>query len=544
MAFDGIVLHNVIEHMNILETGRISKLWQISRHELLLQVRAHRQNYQVLMSIHPMYARIQITNLTFPRPEQPSALAMRLRKHLEGAVITGIEQVDLERIVKITLRARNEFRDDVTLTLYHEIMGKHSNIILADDSGKIIECLKRVSPSESTRIMQPGLMYSYPPLLDKKNPFTSDYENGADLVKTYQGFSRDLANEVSYRMERGADFGLLMQSLKNSEYLYINRQEKERYHLIPLTHLGGENEALPVFEGLDDFYNLIDEKDRIRQQTADLGRYIRREYEKNVTKLGKLEQTKFDSENADGYRINGDILFAHLDDVEKGASEVTLENYYDGEMITIPLDPRKDARENAKAYYAKYQKAKNARLVLDEQIQNCQEEIDYFDTLITLMDQADWYDAMEIKEELEDLGYLQKKRTKGVRARGKKEPHYTTFETKDGILIYVGKNNLQNDWLTWKKARRHDLWLHVKDMPGSHVILTTDTPDEYTMRLAAKIAAYYSKGRLSGSVPVNYAPVSTLKKPKAGKPGLVLLSHYKTIYIDPDDEFLKEVTKR
>ena len=336
-------------------------------------------------------------------------------------------------------------------------------------------------------------------------------------------------------------FDTIMSECAKSNTLYISKHHgKEAYHIIPLTNLGDDYKGYEIFEGLDVYYDQRDQKDRIKQQTNDLARFIRNEYNKNVNKLHKLEKTLFDSQNSDDYRIKGDLLYASLPLIQKGMRQVTVDNYYDGTKMTIDLDPRFDGKTNANRYYNKYQKAKNSLKVLNEQIDKTKEEIDYFDSLNTLIDNASYYDALEMKEELENLGYLRKKERKGIKHK-KKDPHYHTFTTKDGILIYVGKNNLQNDFITFKKAKKTDMWFHVKDMPGSHVIVHSDHLDEYTIRLAANIAAYFSKGKNSSSVPVNYTQVKTLKKPTGNKPGLVLLGHYKTIYIDPDDSFYEEI---
>lgn len=541
MAFDGIVLSRVVANMKQLETGRISKIYNISQYELLMTVRAHNKNQKLLISIHPNYARIQITRLNYPTPEVPNALTMLLRKHMDGAFIEKIEQVGLDRIVKFTIKGRNEFKDIVTYYAYAEIMGKHSNFILTYEDGKIIECLKHVSPSESSRIIQPGIMYDYPPLIKKEDPFKAYYKPADNLVRVYEGFSKDLSNEVLYRISKHQMFDTIMSECAKSNTLYISKHHgKEAYSIIPLTNLGDDYKGYEIFEGLDVYYDQRDQKDRIKQQTNDLARFIRNEYNKNVNKLHKLEKTLFDSQNSDDYRIKGDLLYASLPLIQKGMKQVTVDNYYDDTKMTIDLDPRFDGKTNANRYYNKYQKAKNSLKVLNEQIDKTKEEIDYFDSLNTLIDNASYYDALEMKEELENLGYLRKKERKGIKHK-KKEPHYHTFTTKDGILIYVGKNNLQNDFITFKKAKKTDMWFHVKDMPGSHVIVHSDHLDEYTIRLAANIAAYFSKGKNSSSVPVNYTQVKTLKKPTGNKPGLVLLGHYKTIYIDPDDSFYEEI---
>ncbi|MBO6047483.1 MAG: NFACT family protein [Erysipelotrichaceae bacterium] len=542
MAFDGIVLSRVTEALKKeIVTGRISKIYQVSRYELLMIIRVHQTNKKLLISIHPVYARIQVSELDYPTPDFPNAMTMLLRKHLEGSFIEDIEQIGLNRILKMTIRGRNEFKDDVRLFIYIEIMGKHSNFILTNEEHKILECLKRVSPSESRRIMQPGIIYQLPPLIEKKDPFTSDLVTSDYLVSEFEGFSKDLSNEVLTRLHHGEVFTDIMNQIKQSDHLYISNGQRDRYHVIPLTHLEEPVQEYDLFTGLDQYYNLIDQKDRIKQQTSDLARYINQEYTKNVNKLNKLEKTLFDSQNSDEFRIKGDLLFASLHLITKGMKEVTVDNYYDGTKMTIELDERFDGKQNAKRYYAKYQKAKNALKVLDEQIALTKEEIDYFDTLKTMLENANYYDALEIKEELENLGYLRKKKVKKLKKAS--HPHYEVYRTKDDVIIYVGKNNLQNDYLTFKMASRSDIWFHVKEMPGSHVIVHQSEPDEYTIRKAAMLAAWYSKGRHSSSVPVNYAPVRTLKKPHTNKPGMVLLGHYKTIYIDPEESVFDDLNK-
>ncbi|OUQ82150.1 hypothetical protein B5E48_03835 [Massilimicrobiota sp. An105] len=543
MAYDGIMLSRVVEQLqNQLTRGKINKIYQISQYELLFHIRSQRENFKLLISIHPVYARIQLTQLSYPTPASPNALTMLLRKHLEGAYIEKISQIQLDRIVDIELIGVNELKDTVKYHLYLEIMGKHSNAILTYDNNKIIDCLKRVSPAMSARILQPGATYNQPPLIEKKNPFTSEWMETDNLTKTYQGFSPELSKEVLYRIHHGETFQDIIQLLQHSQNIYIHKyQDKEYFHIIPLAHLQCNGEIYPLFDGLDKHYDLIDEKDRIKQQTSDLAKFIQNEYQRNINKLNKLKQTLFESQNSDDLRIKGDLLFANLHLISKGQKEVTVENYYDGSMMTIALDERYDGKTNANKYYAKYQKAKKALTHLQEQINIVENEILYFDSLITLMENASYYDALEMKEELENLGYLKKKKTKQVHRP--KKLHIEQYLTKDNIQIYVGKNNLQNDYLTFKMASKNDMWFHVKDMPGSHVIVHSQNLDEYTIRLASQIAAYFSKGKHSSSVPVNYTLVKTLKKPQGAKPGQVILSHYSTIYIDPDETIFNDMRK-
>lgn len=547
MAYDGIMMHQVIDDLNKTITGgRINKIYQISKYELLIQVRNNRTNYKLLLSCHPMYARIQLTNLDYPTPESPNPLTMLFRKHLEGGYIKKIEQIEFDRICHFLFGCHNEFGDYVEYHCYIEIMGKHSNIILCNQDKKILDCLKRITPNiNSERFVQPGAMYQLPPMNQNKvDPFTSDFIENNNLTKIYQGMSPILSKEILYRHDNGIDFKEIMDEIKNSDTLYISRvDEKEYFHLIPLTHLNQQAQSYSLFDGLDKHFNLIDQKERIKQQTSNLLKFINNEYQKNVTKLAKLESTLEDSNNSDEYRIIGDLLYSNLHLLKKGMRHVELDNYYDGSKIMVDLDEKLDPKSNAQKYYNKYQKAKNSINVLHEQIDLTKKEIEYFDTLLTLMDNASYYDALEIKEELENLGYLKKKKKTNT-IRKNKKPSFETYYTKDGIEICIGKNNLQNDYLTFKHAHRYDTWFHVKDMPGSHVVVKGDQLDEYTIRLASNIAAYYSKGKNSSSVPVNYTLIKTLKKPHGAKPGQVILDNYKTIYIDPDQHCLDELQKK
>lgn len=546
MAYDGIMMHQVIDALNnTILSGRINKIYQISKYEMLLHIRANRQNVKLLLSCHPMYARIQLTELEYPTPEQPNPLTMLFRKHLEGGYIKKIEQIELDRICHILFASHNEFGDYVEYHCYIEVMGKHSNIILCNQDGKIMDCVKRITPSmNTTRFLQPGAMYQLPPMMpNKQNPFTSEFIENTLLTKVYQGFSPILSREVLYRKDQGENFLDIMQSIEQSQKLYITKvDDKEYFHVIPLTHLQSKNIEYTLFNGLDTHFHLIDQKERIKQQTSNLVKYVQNEYTKNITKLQKLEQTLYESNNSDDFRIKGDLLFSNIHKIKKGMASIEVENYYDNTIMYIDLDPRLDPKQNANKYYTKYQKAKNSISILKEQIELTKKEIEYFDGLLTLLENASYYDALEIKEELENQGYLKKKKQKQIQKN--KKPKFEIYYTKDGIELCIGKNNIQNDYLTFKYASRYDTWFHVKDMPGSHVLVKKDELDEYTIRLASTIAAYFSKGKNSSSVPVNYALVKNLKKPSGSKPGQVLLDTYRTIYIDPDEHCLDELIKK
>ena len=547
MSFDGIVTKCVIKHLaQDLYGGKVNKIYQVSKYELLVLIRANYKNVKLLLSCHPNNARINLTNEDYPTPLTPSQLTMTFRKHLEGAFIREVKQLDYERICEIAFLGRNELGDDVTYRLIIEIMGKHSNIVLLKHDGTIIDALKRISPAISTvRIIQPGFQYSYPPLFnEKKNPLEFKKDAYEKMYLDYAGLSPLLCRELCFRESMKEDVSQIIPQALESDTLYLSKHEgKEDYHVMPLTHFSGETKSFPLFEGLDVFYKEKDENDRIKQQTSDLSHFLKAELTKNQSKLSKLEQELFDSTNSDELKLKGELLYSNLHLIEKGMACITVDNYYDNTKLTIELDARLDGKNNAKKYFQRYQKAKNAIRYLNEQIALSREEIDYFDTLLEQMNHAGFYDALEMKEELENLGYIKKKKAKEQK-RKKQSPHFDTFIAKDNTLIYVGKNNLQNDYLTFKFAKRQHYWFHVKDMPGSHVIVACDNPNEYLIRLAANLAALYSKARNSSSVPVNYTKIQSLKKAPGSHLGKVILSHYKTIYIDPNKAILNQIEKK
>lgn len=547
MSFDGFLMHRVIEKLNEeLMHGKVNRIYQVSKYELLFQIRANRKNVKLLISCHPSYARLNLTSHDYPTPTTPSQLTMTFRKHLEGSFIKDIRQIGYERICEIDFFGRNELGDDTMFTLYIEIMGKHSNIVLCKENNVIIDALKRINPSMSTvRIIQPGFTYDYPPLFkDKKDPLSIESPTYEKMYMDYAGLSPLLCKELVYRETRNEDVSQLINEISKSDWMYISSNgQKEDYHLLPLDHFQSSSKAYPIFEGLDAFYKEKDEHDRIKQQTSDLQHFLKNELDKNQIKLQKLSQELYDSTNCEDLKLKGELLYAYLHLVQKGMQQVTVENYYDNSLLTIPLDPRLDGKANAKRYFTRYTKAKNAIVYLNEQIEKTKNEIEYFDTLLNQMEHASFYDAIEMKEELENLGYIKKKKKNEVK-RKNKVPHFETYIALDGTPIYIGKNNLQNDYLTFKYAKKNYYWFHVKDMPGSHVIVAHENPDEYLIRLAANLAALYSKANHSSSVPINYTKIQSLKKAPGSMLGKVILNHYKTIYIDPDSSVLETLKKQ
>ncbi|MBS4193926.1 Rqc2 family fibronectin-binding protein [Lederbergia citri] len=569
MPFDGFFTRAMVHELkNALTGGRISKIHQPYKNELVMVIRAGRQNHKLLLSAHPSYARVQITNDTFDNPNEPPMFCMILRKHLEGAIIQDIKQVDMDRIVIFDIRGRDELGDESYKQLIVEIMGRHSNIILADkEKEKIIDSIKHIPTAlNSYRTILPGSTYIYPPAQDKVNPLPLseedvlkeiDFNSGKldkQIVEKFAGFSPILAKELIFkaglanRVTVPKAFVLLLEQLKNNRYdpSITAAEDKEQFYLFPFTHLNGEfKQFTSLSEMLDRFYFGKADRDRVKQQAFDLERLMKNEKNKNETKVKKLQATLEAAEKADEYQLLGELLTANMHLVNKGMKDISVINYYDetGGQMTIELDPRKSPSENAQSYYTKYQKAKNSVQVVKEQIEKAEDEINYFDGLLQQLASASTRDIEEIREELAEQGYLRLRHKKGQRKNPNAKPVIDRYEASDGTEILVGKNNKQNDYLTNKLAGRDEIWLHTKDIPGSHVVIRSKEPKEETILEAAKLAAYFSKAKNSASVPVDFTKIRHVKKPSGSKPGFVIYDNQQTVYVTPDEDKVKEMQR-
>ncbi|MGL4623666.1 MAG: Rqc2 family fibronectin-binding protein [Culicoidibacterales bacterium] len=547
MALDGIFLqHLVAELQPLLVGGKISKIHQPSQSEILLTIRSQRQNHKLLFSTHPNFARCNLTQQVFYQPDEPPMFCMLLRRYLDGGIITAIEQLNLDRVIRFTIRHHNDLGDVAYKTLVLETMGRHSNLILLDEQEQIIDSLKRVSPSQNRyRTILPKQPYIAPPFdsrydyRDLPADLFATQHDEAFIAQNLQGCSRRFARYLSERLATLSQAEVFAQLTTTPPMPTLVRGNQEDFYWLDIfAGVGKTVASLNVL--LDEFFHDKDERDRIKQQTQNLAHFVNQELDRNRRKLIKLEATITESENAAQFQQMGDLLFANSWLVKPHASEVSLINYFDESQpeIIIPLDPRLNVKQNAQKYFQKYTKAKTALIIVQEQISLTENEITYFETLAQHLSQATTQDAQEIRFELEQNGY--------VRARAKKhrrhmpKPTFERYLSATGTEIWVGKNNLQNEHLTFKSARRNHIWMHAKDMPGSHVVLCTDQPDEATIRAGAMLAAYYSKGRESSSVPIDYLPIRQLKKPNGAKPGFVTYEQQKTIYIDPDVDLLPE----
>ncbi|MEB3054570.1 MULTISPECIES: Rqc2 family fibronectin-binding protein [Bacillus] len=560
MAFDGLFTKAITHEIaNSLQTGRISKIYQPSKYEVLLHIRANGKNQKLLISAHPTYARMHLTNQSYDSPALPPMFCMLLRKHLEGGFIEKIEQIDLERIIQITVRSRNEIGDESLKTLVIEIMGRHSNIILVDAKTNIIlDSLKHVSLAVNRhRTVYAGAEYVAPPAQHKINPLQIETQDefirpldflagnmDKQLVGAFMGISPLFAKEVVKKAVMVNEHALseafftLQKPMQAHQYepTMITANGKEFFYLFPLTHLKGDNKTfLSVSELLDRFFFGKAERDRVKQQAHDLERFMHNEKAKNEKKLIKLQKTLQDAGKADKYQLFGELLTANMYALKKGDKEIEVVNYYDenGGTVKITLDPLKTPSENAQRYFQKYQKAKNSVAIVKEQIEKTNEEILYFDSLLQQMEAASSKDIEEIREELAEEGYMRNRKSKNTKKKTSK-PILDKYISTDGTEILVGKNNKQNDYLTTKFARRDEIWLHTKDIPGSHVVIRSLEPTEETLLEAAKLAAYYSKAKDSSSVPVDFTKIRHVKKPSGAKLGFVTYDNQQTLYVTPD----------
>ncbi|PLT27560.1 Rqc2 family fibronectin-binding protein [Peribacillus deserti] len=568
MSFDGLFTKAMSEEIaSLLKGGRINKVHQPSKGEIIMIIRAGGKNHKLLLSAHPSYARVQLTNESYENPSEPPMFCMLLRKHLEGFILENLYQVDVDRVIVLEIKGRNEIGDISHKKLIIEIMGRHSNIILVDrDRNIILDSIKHISPAiNSYRTVLPGNEYIAPPAQEKKNPLdateetllrTINFNEGRldkQLVNSFAGISPLFSKEAVYqaglanRNTLPNAFLNQINKVKQKQYeptLIHTPDGKEIFYFIPLDHIDGTRQVFSSLSALlDRFYFGKAERDRVKQQSHDLERFILNEKKKNEKKIIKLEETLVNSEKAKEFQLFGELITANLYAMEKGMKEIEVINYYDenGGTITISLDPQKNPSENAQKYFSRYQKAKNSIDVVKEQIEIATEETAYFDSLLQQLEFASPKDVVEIREELQDGGYLKAKFKKGSKNKQNQKPQLEKYISSDGDEMYVGKNNKQNDYLTNKFSRRDDIWLHTKDIPGSHVVIRNTDPSEKTLLEAASLAAYFSKAKESSSVPVDFTAVRHVKKPNGSKPGFVIYDNQQTLYVTPDADKVIEL---
>ena len=547
MSFDGFFLHHMTEELRReLLGGRIQKINQPFEQELVLQIRSNRQSHKLLLSAHSVFGRVQLTETTFENPAVPNTFIMVMRKYLQGAVIEAIQQVENDRILEISVSNKNEIGDSVAVTLVIEIMGKHSNIILLDKaSGKIIEAIKHVGFSQNSyRTILPGSTYVAPPQTGSLNPFTVDDEKLFEILHTedlepkrlqqiFQGLGRDTATELSGR--------LTADKLKNFLAFFASPTQPSltEKSFSALLFSDSKTQMSTLSELLDTFYKDKAERDRVNQQASELIRRVENELEKNLKKLGKQKEELLATENAEEFRQKGELLTTFLHQVPNDQDQVELDNYYTGEKIIISLDKALTPNQNAQRYFKRYQKLKEAVKHLTSLIEETRTTILYLESVETALAQASLTEIAEIREELIQTGFIRRRQREKIQKRQKPEKYLAT----DGqTIILVGRNNLQNDELTFKMAKKDELWFHAKDIPGSHVVITGNLqPSDEVKTDAAELAAYFSKARLSNLVQVDMIEIKKLNKPTGGKPGFVTYTGQKTLRVTPDAEKIKSM---
>lgn len=550
MSFDGFFLHHMVEELRReLVNGRIQKINQPFEQELVLQIRSNRQSHRLLLSAHPVFGRIQLTQTTFENPAQPSTFIMVLRKYLQGALIESIEQVENDRILEITVSNKNEIGDHIQATLIIEIMGKHSNILLVDKSShKILEVIKHVGFSQNSyRTLLPGSTYIAPPSTESLNPFTIKDEKLFEILQTqettaknlqslFQGLGRDTANELEK---------ILVNEKLSAFRNFFNQETKPcltETSFSPVTFANQVGEPFASLSDLlDTYYKDKAERDRVKQQASELIRRVENELQKNRHKLKKQEKELLATDNAEEFRQKGELLTTFLHQVPNDQDQVILDNYYTNQPITIALDKSLTPNQNAQRYFKRYQKLKEAVKYLTDLIEETKATILYLESVETVLNQAGLEEIAEIREELIQTGFIRRRQREKIQKR-KKPEQYLASDGK--TIIYVGRNNLQNEELTFKMARKEELWFHAKDIPGSHVVISGNLdPSDEVKTDAAELAAYFSQGRLSNLVQVDMIEVKKLNKPTGGKPGFVTYTGQKTLRVTPDPEKIVSMKK-
>ena len=547
MSFDGFFLHHMTaELQEKLQGGRIQKINQPFEQELVLHIRSQRQSLKLLISAHSVFGRIQLTQTDFTNPKVPNTFTMILRKYLQGAIIESIQQLENDRILEIAVSNKDEIGDQIQATLIVEIMGKHSNIILVDKSeNKIIEAIKHVGFSQNSyRTILPGSTYIYPPKNQAKNPFSIGDEKLFEILSTqdltpknlqilFQGLGRDTATELAAQLksDRLKQFRLFFQeksqpSLTEKSYAAV-------------AFADSQETFASLSELLDYYYQDKAERDRVAQQANELIKRVASELEKNRKKLVKQEEELQATDHAEDFRQKGELLTTYLHQVPNDQPAVTLDNYYTGQPIEIALDVALTPSQNAQRYFKKYQKLKEAVKHLTNLIEETKASIAYIESVELLLQQASLSEIDELREELIETGYL-KRRHREKTAKRKKPERYLASDGQ--TIILVGKNNLQNDELSFKMAKKGELWFHAKDIPGSHVIITDNLdPSDEVKTDAAELAAYFSRARHSNLVQVDMIEAKKLHKPTGGKPGFVTYRGQKTLRVTPTEEKIKSM---
>ncbi len=582
MALDGSFLRQIKHELEerILD-ARVDKVHQVSREELILILRQRGGSCKLYISAGADSPRIHLTQMSFENPKTPPMFCMLMRKYLTGAKVIRLEQIGLDRILNIVFEARNEMGDLVELKGVMEIMGRHSNFILVDSEGRVIDAMKRVDDTmSSVRPVLPGMRYTLPPEQDKllltevtPDAMTERILHGKDvplskaILNAVQGVSPIVCREISNYVFLGDD--------KLVSELNENAQDRLRFFLGRIQTMVRDHQGIPTAvidskgkptdfsfleihqygtsmltrphesysELLDSFYTQRDNVQRMKHRSSDLLKMLANTSDRIARKINLQKKELIDCAQRETWRMYGDLLNANLYSIQKGDREAVLQNFYEEgmPMVHIPLDIRKTPAQNAQKYYAEYRKADTAEKKLRELIQQGEEEYQYIDSVFDILTRASTLDELAaIRSELEQQGYVRAQNRKGMKMQ-KLNPK--KYRSDDGFTILVGRNNIQNDQLTLKDSRGRDVWFHTKNIPGSHTIVVSDGQDvpDSTLTQAAILAATNSRAVDSAQVPVDYTQIKNIKKPRGAKPGMVIYTVYQTAYVTPDLELEKRL---
>ncbi|HHX18450.1 MAG TPA: fibronectin/fibrinogen-binding protein [Clostridium sp.] len=584
MPFDGVVVKNMVYELSeILIGGRIDKIYQPEYDETLINIRAQGKNLKLVISANASYPRIHLTENTKKNPSTPPVFCMLLRKHLVGGKITEISFHDFERIVVLHIDNIGELGDLTQKKLVVEIMGKHSNVILLNSEDKIVDSIKHIDKDiSSVREIMPARPYSLPPVQDKISPKDLDvdslFENIEDesnriakfLLSNIKGFSPLLCKEVCFRSEIEPDTlikNLSDKDIKNIKIALNNVVEDILssnftpciiwrdpdilkpldFHCMKITQYQHVEFFDSINNVLDIFYSSKDNIERLTQKKASIFKVLNNGIDRCNKKITIYQDIIRESAERDKYKLFGELITSNIYCIPKNSEKVSLLNYYsnDNEYVEIPLDNNLLPQENAQKYFKKYAKSKTAYAHAKEQLKETYSELEYLESVFHNLENCKTLSEIEeIRQELVLAGYLAaKKKNNNKKNTLKSNP--LKYQSSDGLIIYVGKNNVQNDILTLKTASSNDIWLHTKNIPGSHVIIKKEKGDipKSTLEEAALLAAYHSKAKMSAQVEVDYTTVKNVKKPKGAKPGMVTYVSYKTIFVTPHEELVNKLKK-
>lgn len=575
MSYDGFVTHSVVHELNgKILGGKIDKIYQPESDEIIISIRTFDGNYRLLLSASASNARVHLTTSKRENPMTPPMLCMLMRKHLLGGKVIGIEQIDFDRIIKINIECYNELGDLGIKSIISEIMGRHSNIIFIDENNKILDSAKHVDFTVSAvRQILPGFVYQLPPKQEKMSPkefSLIDFTNGFTkeesdillekfLLSKIMGLSPLIAREIVYRFSNhtkitkseideykfAATVDLFLKDIVSDKYSPCLVLEKDTgkpmyFSCVELTqykNVAEVNILDSMSEIIDKYYLTRASQERMKQKSANILKLVHNNIDRCTKKLVMHRENLEKAKNRDRYKICGDLLTANMYRVKFGMDEVCVENYYDNNSeLKIKLDPNISPSQNAQKYYKKYNKAKVTEKYAKEQIIGAEEELEYLETVQESILKAESpRDLSEIKEELAEQGYISNTVSKKKKKTQKSMP--MKFISSDGYEILVGRNNKQNDEVTIRMSYSTDIWLHTKNIPGSHTLIRTNgtgEAPENTILEAAQLAAYYSKAKNSAQVPVDYTQIKNVKKPNGAKPGFVIYEKNNTVYVTPE----------